>query len=242
MNQPDEIERLRRQRDALERQAVELRRLLELSERERRLIALEIHDGLAQELTGATMFVEAAQSQLPPEAKSARASLKEAGQLIRDALAEARRLMEGIRPPLLEAEGLREAMQQLIARHGEQSGIPMDVQMELRSSRLPPTLEMAVFRIVQEALTNARRHSQASRIQLRLRQDQQGLSIELSDDGVGFDPANIPTDRHGVRGIHERARWAGGEARLQSAAGKGTSLTVQLPLDDQLLTLSETPP
>jgi signal transduction histidine kinase len=134
---------------------------------------------------------------------------------------------------------MRSPVQQLVTRHGQRQGIPIEMQLELSSQRLPPTLEMAVFRITQEGLNNARRHSQASKIQLSLRQDEKGLSIQIEDDGVGFDPAQVPLDRHGVRGIQERAELAGGAAHVESTPGKGTRISVQLPLNDQLLSLSE---
>jgi signal transduction histidine kinase len=233
-----ELEQLRSGLAEARRRAAEAERLMELSERERRWIALEIHDGLAQELAGATMFLEAARAQLDPESAAARTSLEEATRLVRGALAEARRLMEGIRPPILESDGLTAAVEHVVEQHRERHGLPIEVQLQLQSRRLIPTLEMAAFRIVQEGLANAQRHSQAAHVFLEISQQEQQLVIRLEDDGIGFDPQRIPPDRYGVRGIQERAALAGGAAVIDSEPGRGTRIHVTLPLQDRLLTAS----
>lgn len=230
-----ELEQLRQRVLEAERRATDAERKMEWSERERRWIALEIHDGLAQELAGATMFIDVAQAQLPPEASATRASLAEVGQLIRSALAEARRLMEGIRPPILESEGLGPALRQLAEQQRERHAMPLEIELKLSSQRFLPTIEMAAFRIVQEGLTNVQRHSQATRVRLAVVQHDEQLRIQLEDNGKGFDPERIPNDRYGMRGMRERAELAEGRAVIDSAPGQGTRITVELPLHDRLL-------
>ncbi len=92
-------------------------------------------------------------------------------------------------------------------------------------------MENTLFRIVQEALTNIRRHSKAHRADIRMLQDKGEIMLEIRDDGVGFDPEHIPDDRFGVRGIIERARLFGGKARIRSEPDRGTLISVRLPLD-----------
>jgi signal transduction histidine kinase len=92
-------------------------------------------------------------------------------------------------------------------------------------------MENTLFRIVQEALTNIRRHSRAQKADIRMVQDEGQIKLEIRDDGCGFDPDKIPEDRFGVRGIVERARLFGGSARIKSELGHGTLVTVRLPLD-----------
>jgi len=230
-----ELDILRQQLTEARHRVAEMERKLALSERERRWMGLEIHDGLAQELAGAAMFLDAARAQLPPNASDSQTTLEVVSQLVRSALAESRRLIEGIRPPLLESEGLAAALEQLVREQQERYFLPLDIELQLSSQRLVPTLEMATYRIVQEGLSNARRHSQASRVRLSVTQHDELLRIRIEDNGIGFDPRRISPDRFGLVGIRERAELAGGQAVIESAPEQGTRITVDLPLRDRLL-------
>jgi len=155
----------------------------------------------------------------------------EAGiKLVRDGLDETRRLISGLRPPILDEFGIVAALDYLVCdkygRDETEVRFTHDVQFE----RLAPPLESAVFRIVQESLTNARRHSNSELVHIQLEQRDKRLIVGIRDWGRGFDPEEIEDSRFGLRGIRERARLLGGQATIESTPGRGTHVVVDLPL------------
>jgi len=143
---------------------------------------------------------------------------------------EARQFVHGLRPPGLEESGLAKAIEHLIADQPP-GGPSIQWDVQVPSDRLEPLLEGAIYRIVQESLTNLRRHSRSDRARIRLTQRGDQLELEIQDWGVGFDPAAVEPKRLGLRGIRERARLLGGRALVDSAPGKGTRVLVHLPRD-----------
>jgi len=206
----------------------ELRRMLESHERDRQLIAYEIHDGLAQQLVAAKMHMEAFKRKNDRAPQQAAEELDEGLQLLSKAAREVRHLIGGLRPPLLDEAGLAAAIRQ-IASDMEEGGLRVDVETDLRSDRFPRLTENTVFRIVQESLTNARLHSGSERVAIRLVETEETLQIEVRDWGCGFDPATVPNTCYGLGGIRQRARLFGGTAAIESAAGQGTRIAVELP-------------
>lgn len=214
---------------ALEAERFALHHMVQAQERDRRLTAYEIHDGFVQHVAAALMHLEA--SGLAESAERAEHQhLRAAVGLLRSAIEEARRLINGLRPPLLDEMGLMAAVQHLVSSLARRDGRHVELEHQLDFDRLDPLLEGAVFRMVQEALSNACKHSGSQRLVVRLVQRQERLLVEVIDWGRGFDPARIPADRFGLRGIQERARLFGGSVRLESAPGKGTRLYIELPL------------
>jgi len=202
-----------------------LRRLLEIQERERQLVSYEIHDGLAQYLAGALMHLQACQHACPPAAGH---EFDESLRLLQAAAEESRRLISGLRPPALDELGLVEAVESLVD----------DARKEIRDvsfthalpgARLPPQLETSVFRIVQEGISNARKHAHARRLRIDLSRSADSLRILVADDGRGFNPTRVPEERFGLEGIRQRSRLLGGEPRITSAPGAGTTIEVTLP-------------
>ena len=118
----------------------------------------------------------------------------------------------------------------------DHSGLNVAFQHNFGSDRLESKLEGAIYRIVQEALNNVKRHSQTDHASVQLSQENGALRVVVRDEGVGFDPTQVMPDRFGLRGIYERARLFGGEARIESEPGEGTTVSVQLPREspDQL--------
>lgn len=212
---------------ALRREREFLQHLLSLSESDRKLVAYEIHDGLVQYVTAALMHLDSFAPHLPTDVP--RENLDVSRELLRDALAEARRLISGLRPPILDEAGIVAALEYLV---GEHTG---DGQIELvhnvRTRRFPPLIESALFRICQEALTNIRKHSRAAHARVELSEEANHLRLAVSDDGVGFNPAEVTAHTFGLQGIRERARLLGGQATIDSAPGSGTRIIVELPLD-----------
>ena len=207
-----------------------LREMLELHEQERKLVAYEIHDGLAQHLAGALYRFQSIPPLRDGDPAAAERLQHEGIELLREALGETRRLIGGLRPPVLDEDGIVPAIEYLVAEHKRHDGIEVDFIHEPDIDRLAPPLEAAVFRIVQESLTNACRYSQSPKVSVELRRINGHVYVDVRDSGVGFDPANVPRDHFGLRGIRERARLLGGTAVIETAPRKGTHVAVELPL------------
>lgn len=201
-----------------------LRGLLEVQERERLLVAYEIHDGLAQYLAAAVMHLEAAAAVAGQEQRH----LVEGLRLVRAATDEARRLIAGLRPPALDELGLAAAIETLVA--DARIEVPEVLFTTTLDDRLPSAIETTVFRIVQEALQNVRRHAAASRASVSVGADDVGnIHGLITDDGCGFDPTAVPADRFGLEGIRQRVRVLGGTATITSRQGNGTTIDFTIP-------------
>lgn len=204
-----------------------LRRLLEIQERERQLVSYEIHDGLAQYLAGAIMHFEAWQAALGDHPGVG--ELHEGMRLLHAAAEEARRLIEGLRPPALDELGITAAIESLVA--DARAEVPeVAFAHDLVGARLPPALETTIFRIVQESLSNVRKHAEARRASIEVRRAGDLVIVRIVDDGRGFDPMRVPDDRFGLEGIRQRSRLMGAEPRIESRPGQGTTVEVRLPV------------
>jgi PAS domain S-box-containing protein len=207
-----------------------LRRIIDLHERDRQITAYEIHDGIAQQVTAALLHLEAFRRLSESDAENAEKSLETALKLIGESVDESRRLISGLRPLILDEYGVVEAIDYLVCENRERSGTRIDFSHDVRFKRLAPPLESAAFRIVQEALSNACRHSLSPIVFVKLEQRGDQLHIEVRDQGVGFDPNAVGETRFGLRSIRERARLLGGKAEIISAPGSGTSIAADLPV------------
>jgi PAS domain S-box-containing protein len=216
--------------EAVAKEQQSLRRMLELLERDRALVAFEIHDGFAQQLTGALLNFEAARQAEPNGADTGAKSYETGLRLLRESIAESRRLVRGLRPPVLDEFGIVPAIEHLIEDHHAVGGGRVELCVSGMTSRLAHPLESALFRIVQETLNNARQHSQSERIEITLSQDAEHVVVEVRDWGIGFDPEKVGTDRFGLRGIAERTRLLGGAAEIEARPNEGTRIRVQLPV------------
>lgn len=204
-----------------------LRKLLDLHEQERKLIAYEIHDGLVQDLIGGKMLLDAV---IDTEVQGATPSLHQASQLLRAAINEARRLINGLRPLVIDERGVVHAIEYLIAEEEQRGGPRIEFFHRVQFDRLPPLLEGTLFRIVQECINNARRHSGSPVIEIWLQQDANQLRLMVRDYGCGFDPETVADDRFGLEGIRKRAQIFGGTSAIESLQGEGTTVRVTLPL------------
>lgn len=207
-----------------------LRRLLDAQERERRLIAYEIHDGLAQQLAAAVMQFQAFDQLRDKKLDVALESHQSGQRALTEGLAETRRLISGLRSPVLDESGVVAAIEDLVSDARRQPGLDVAFSANVQFDRLDHPLENTLFRIVQESLTNARRYSQSDRIRIELTQEGNDLRLEIRDWGVGFDPKQVETRCFGLEGIRERAALWGGRAQIDTRPGEGTRITVTLPL------------
>ena len=194
------------------------------------MIAYEIHDGLAQFLAGAIMQFDAS-VHLKDAAPTDSAKAFETGMMmLRQGHAEARRLISGVRPLILDEEGIVAAIAHLIHEQRGLEGPKIEFHSLVDFDRLVAIQESTIYRIVQEGLTNACKHSQAKRVRVELVQQGDSVRIVVQDWGVGFDPGRIGESCCGLEGIRERARLLGGTCSVESTLGEGTRLTVELPL------------
>lgn len=223
----EDITALRETERKLERERGVLRRLIDIQENERQLVAYEIHDGLAQYIAGAIMHIEA---HLHVHEHHEPSDLVAGMRLLREAAEESRRLIGGLRPPALDELGIVEAIESLVA--DARIEIPqVTFTHTLPDRRLPSPLETMIFRLVQESLNNVRRHAQARSAEVTVELASGGVHVRIRDDGRGFNPATVSEDRFGLEGIRQRCRLTGAEPLIESAPGKGTVIDVVLPLN-----------
>jgi PAS domain S-box-containing protein len=210
-----------------------LRQLLELLETDRKLVAYEIHDGLAQQLSGLSLCLQAMQARRESDTAAALDMLPKAIELAGQSMQETRRLIGGLRPPILDESGVVAAIEYLVGEKRQVESAQIEFNHEVCFHHLARPLESAIFRIAQECLTNACRYSHSEKIEIDLKQADRTLQLRIQDWGVGFDPQQINGQHFGLRGIRERARLLGGQAEIVSAKNAGTTVTVQLPVLEQ---------
>ncbi len=225
-----DITERKRAQEALQQERRTLEHMLRSSDHERQLIAYEIHDELAQQLTAAIMQFQSfdhLKARQPAEAARA----YEAGlAMLRQSHFEARRLISGLRPPILDESGILAAIAHLTCEQRGRSEPKIELHSDVQFGKLAPTLENAIYRIVQEALANACKHSGSEKVRVGLAQRGDRLRIEIEDWGVGFEASRVGENCFGLEGIRERARLLGGQATVESAPGQGTRIIVELPL------------
>jgi signal transduction histidine kinase len=219
--------------EALKAEEQLLRRLLDVQEKERRMVAYDIHDGFVQDVVGAHIQVQRIHAGL--ESDALQEIVDAATSLLSKAITEGRRMIHDLRPMILDEAGVIEAVTHLVAEEQKQADLSVDFQHNVQFGRLEPKLEGSIYRIVQEALNNVKQHGQTDTAVVQMIQADGLLYVVIRDEGVGFDPTEVSAEHLGLRGIRERARLSGGMAKIDSAPGEGTTVSVQLRLDDGLL-------
>jgi signal transduction histidine kinase len=208
------------------------RHLMTAREDEKARIARELHDEIGSSLTAVNMDLIAVRQRLGEDSALAARLLRAAGSL-RSTVEAMRRIIEDLRPTLLEGLGLREAVRAWAKDYAERIGVPLTIDIPEELPPLPAGSPIGVFRIVQEALTNALRHAKASSIRLTIRAEEGNLVLEIVDDGVGIAPRTGADKRspHGLLGIRERANAMGGSCTIgRGPGGKGTEVRVSVPV------------
>lgn len=199
---------------------------------ERNRLAREIHDTLAQGLTAIALQLEAAEALLDQQAnpERVRRATTAALALARENLEEARRSVFDLRAAPLEGRTLPQALLALAAEATEAGGVRVAVETNGDDRPLPSRIEAGLYRIAQEALTNALRHASAERISVHLIVRRDRVRLILEDDGIGFDPDRTSEGRFGLVGVRERTRLLRGDFSLESSPGAGTRVEVNVPL------------
>ena len=200
---------------------------------ERNRLAREIHDTIAQGLTATTLQLESADALLDTvsNAERAREPLRRALSLTQSNLEEARRSVLDLRAAPLEGRSLSEALKALVNGWETETGVATRFQAVNGSRPLPPRVEVALYRICQEALTNIARHAEAKRVTVRLVATPEQVRLTIEDDGLGFDASDTAEGSHGLVGMNERVKMLGGALDLSTSPGAGTRVRVTVPLE-----------
>jgi signal transduction histidine kinase len=207
------------------------RELSILSERNR--LALELHDVVSQKLFSLNLAAEAAATLLDRGPDEARPQLERVRDLAREALAELRSLIFGLRPAELERDGLEGVLRKEATMLQRVHGVKVRVEAEGEPPAVEPACAGEVLRIVEEALHNAVRHAAAHTVTVRLYGADHTLKVEVTDDGIGFDPTDPELRSHhlGLTSMEERAREIGGTLILSARPGSGTVVSLEVPVN-----------
>ncbi len=202
---------------------------------ERTRIACEIHDGLVQSLAGVGFKLELSQQLIRKNPKASLATLRESKEQLKLAIQEARQVIFNLRPLQYDKMELIPGLTNYLRSYETQYHITTEFTVSGDEQILFPRTKIFLFRIVQEALSNVLQHAKANRVSVQLVIDLDKLTVRITDDGVGFDMEQVlhnpeKWDHFGVRGILERAKLVGGEAKIDSKRGRGTSIVVEVPL------------
>jgi signal transduction histidine kinase len=232
----DDIQPLTLAQDALQRRL--LQGVILAQENERRRVARELHDDIGQALTALVLVLGVIQDALPARAERERLILEDAMGLAENVMSGLRRVIADLRPPVLDDLGLVPALRRLGRDLQERAGVSVVVETDETTGRLPPDVEITLFRVAQEALTNIGKHAQARQARIILRLDTEQVTLRITDDGRGLPPATSPyredTQRNqghfGLLGMQERVALLNGVLRVESAPQQGTTIWVELPL------------
>ena len=205
-----------------------LRRVVQAQELERRRLARELHDETGQALTSILLGLRAVDDATGErERHDAAAALRE---LVVATLQDVRRLAVELRPPALDDFGLVPALERLVEGFGEQTGLAIDLEAGLEEGRLPPEIETALYRIVQEALTNVLKHARARHVSILLRGTTGMVTAVIEDDGRGLPAGEARETGLGLLGMRERLSLLDGSLTLESVPGRGTTLVAEVPI------------
>jgi len=205
-----------------------LRRVVEAQELERGRLARELHDETGQALTSILLGLKALEEKL--DDAGPRASVAELRELVVATLQDVRRLAVELRPSALDDFGLVAALERLTASISEQTGIKIDFEPALTTERLPEEVETALYRIVQESLTNVVKHAKARNVSVLLTRKDGAVKAVIEDDGRGFEPAERIGEGFGLVGMSERLALLGGRLEIESSEEAGTTIAAEVPL------------
>ena len=229
----EEIEVRRQREDEIRVSREELRalamRLVEVQEEERRFIAHELHDEVGQLLTNLKILLDLA---LRQSGEASRQLTEQSVGLASELLDRVRQMSLNLRPQMLDDFGLLPALEWLFKRHEKQTGMCVHFKHSRLPGKASKPLETAVYRIIQEALTNVTRHAGVKEVTVRLWCDSEALGMQVEDQGAGFDVDEVLArgSSCGLAGMRERALMLGGQFTVESSRGSGCILTIELPL------------
>jgi two-component system sensor histidine kinase DegS len=210
-----------------------LERTINAGEQERKMLAAEIHDGPVQRLTALDVKLETLRDRLVAAGPDSGRMVEGVQGGLQKSILELRRLMVELHPPALRERGLDAALTDYLAGM-QRAGIECHFESAL-AARLHPDIEITLYRIIQEALTNVTKHANAGDVWVSMHSDDHEVTLEVRDDGSGFEidrGSDHPVGEHyGLIGMRERAEMVGGEWAIHSVPGKGTTVQVRLPME-----------
>ena len=215
-----------------------LGQVLTAQEKERTHLARELHDIIGQSLTAVIMTTTAVESSLPPTLTSGKEKLANVRSIAAQALQDLRNLIFDLRPEVLDDLGLALALRSQAKKFLEPAGVQVRLRSAGLKDQLPAEVETAIFRVVQEAITNIARHSKADTALIQCAERDGNLTIEIEDDGEGFDMASLPPPGSrqrglGLLGMRERVELLGGTLEVDSAPGQGVRIMLTVPLSTE---------
>ena len=205
-----------------------MRRLVEVYEKRQQSVAERMHDRLAQRLFGALLHLQAFEN-LDGNSDASVRALATTKEALDDVIGEARRLVSELRPPIFDEFCIGSGITHQICGMDEVPDREIEYLHPDGVTNVSSQLEVAVFRITEELLSNAYRHSQAAKIRVELAHEGDRLRVEVRDCGIGFDPRQTDGNCTGLQSVHDRAALFGGRAVVDAAPGKGTRVLVELP-------------
>jgi len=232
-----DITERKRGEESLVLQREQLRALAErlqwVREEDRKSVARDLHDQIGQILTAIKMDMSWMSRRLPQSEGEVLARLKESIQLINDGVKAVRTICSGLRPGVLDDLGLAAAIEWQASEFTSRNGVLCQVSVPPVDLHLDGDRATATFRIFQECLTNVIRHAQAKTVRVALCEENENIVLVVEDDGIGFSEPNLSDSLGslGLLGMKERAQFCGGEVRISSSPGNGTTVTVRVPVD-----------
>lgn len=209
-----------------------IEQLITAQEEERKLVAFDLHDGLIQQMVGARFHLTNFRQQCGIEGCSTAESLQRGCDALTEAIAEGRRIMEGLRPAVLDDLGLVAALEETAHSVSQSAGWKLQYEVEHLSAEPDKTVSVTLYRVAQEALNNIRKHAQATEVSVRL-SNSDGLLLTIHDNGRGFNPLALPERNRGmgITTMRERAHLIDGHCTITSTPGNGTTVEVWVPCE-----------
>lgn len=204
------------------------RRAVEVQEHERRRIGLELHDEVGQLLTGVVLGLDGLARTLPDDSRDGVVRLQN---VVRAGAEQVRDIARGLQPRSLEELGLRSALIAVTTTITEAGGLALERDIQTSLPPLPADVELAVFRVGQESLTNVARHAAASTVEVSVHVRDGQLELTIRDDGIGVRPGD-EGQGNGIRGMRERALTVGGDLEVQPAEPRGTLVRLRVPVGE----------
>jgi two-component system, NarL family, sensor histidine kinase DegS len=219
--------------DAKQKQEFGLQ-IIEAQEEERKRVSREIHDGPAQLMANVLIRSELLEKiYVEKGTDAARAEIKDLRVMVRDSLKEVRRIIYDLRPMALDDLGLVPTLDKYLRNVKDRSGKVVELHALGQSRRFPTKMEIAIFRLIQESVSNAVKHSDASLIEVKLEFTQKFISLYIRDDGKGFDTSKpAKSNSFGMMGMRERVELLEGTIKVKSRLNYGTSVYIQIPIQD----------
>lgn len=212
--------------------------IIRAQEEERKRVAREIHDGPAQSLANVVFRVELCEKLMDVDLTRTKDELQELKQIVKNGLQEVRRIIFDLRPMALDDLGLVPALNRFVETFQEREGIHLDLTIMGKEKQLHSGLEIALFRLIQESLSNIKKHAQTKEANIRLEFVTSKVNVIIEDRGKGFDVDKFKKEvreqeSFGLLGMRERVKLLGGEMQIKSALGKGTKVIIGVPIPEE---------